>query len=105
MYALLFRRWKNRIKGRDWYDFVWYASNYPVLDLKHLEARMRQTGNYMSDQPLTKSLFKKLVLDVIDNLDVGLAKNEVMPFVPDTRSLDIWSKDFFKSAVEKIEFL
>jgi len=22
MHALLFRRWKNRVKGRDWYDFV-----------------------------------------------------------------------------------
>ena len=25
MHAVLCRRWKNRVKGRDWYDLVWYA--------------------------------------------------------------------------------
>ena len=25
MHALLCRRWRNRVKGRDWYDFVWYG--------------------------------------------------------------------------------
>ncbi len=25
MHALVFRVWKNRIKGRDWYDFEWYV--------------------------------------------------------------------------------
>ena len=24
LHALLYRSWKNRIKGRDWYDFEWY---------------------------------------------------------------------------------
>ena len=25
MHALLFRNWKSRVKGRDWYDFEWYV--------------------------------------------------------------------------------
>lgn len=25
MHAVLFRRWKNRVKGRDWFDFEWYV--------------------------------------------------------------------------------
>jgi hypothetical protein len=24
MHALLFRKWKTRVKGRDWYDLEWY---------------------------------------------------------------------------------
>lgn len=27
MHALLFRNWKARVKGRDWYDFEWYVRN------------------------------------------------------------------------------
>ena len=46
MHALLFRKWKNRVKGRDWYDFVWYAADHPQLNLAHLEQRMRQTGHW-----------------------------------------------------------
>ena len=25
MHALVYRGWKNRVKGRDWYDFEWYV--------------------------------------------------------------------------------
>lgn len=29
LHALLFRKWKNRIKRRDFYDYVWYLKNLP----------------------------------------------------------------------------
>src|SRR4030067_2818127 len=29
MHAILCRQWKSRVKGRDWYDFVWYAGTSP----------------------------------------------------------------------------
>ena len=31
MHAILCRGWKNRVKGRDWYDLVWYAAYHPEL--------------------------------------------------------------------------
>jgi len=46
MHAILCRKWKNRVKGRDWYDLVWYAANHPQLHLAHLEQRMRQSGHW-----------------------------------------------------------
>ena len=42
---ILDRGWKSRVKGRDWYDLVWYAANHPQLHLKHLEQRMIQSGH------------------------------------------------------------
>ncbi|HPA41388.1 MAG TPA: nucleotidyl transferase AbiEii/AbiGii toxin family protein, partial [Candidatus Hydrogenedentes bacterium] len=30
MHALLCRKWGGRVKGRDWYDFVWYAARHPA---------------------------------------------------------------------------
>ena len=52
MHALLCRRWKNRVKGRDWYDLVWYAANHPELNLPHLEKRMRQSGHWKGEASL-----------------------------------------------------
>ena len=37
IHAVLCRSWQNRVKGRDWYDFVWYISHYPQLSISHLE--------------------------------------------------------------------
>jgi predicted nucleotidyltransferase component of viral defense system len=36
MHAFLFRAWKNRVKGRDWYDFEWYVRNGTALNFNHL---------------------------------------------------------------------
>jgi predicted nucleotidyltransferase component of viral defense system len=52
LHALLCRGWKNRVKGRDFYDFVWYAGKRVRPNLKHLEARMRQSGHWKEDEPL-----------------------------------------------------
>lgn len=105
MHAILCRKWKSRIKGRDWYDFAWYISNYPQLNLKHLEERMLQSGDYCRKEPITKSEFLYLLNERIENLDIKKAKEEVAPFVDNPKSLDIWSKEFFNAAAGKIIFV
>jgi len=102
MHALLFRKWKNRVKGRDWYDFAWYISHYPQLKITHLEKRMRQSGHYTGSSPLTRDYLIDLLFANIDNLNIDAARKEVTPFINNTNSLDIWSKDFFKAAAQQI---
>lgn len=102
MHALLFRKWKNRVKGRDWYDFAWYISHYPQLKITHLEKRMRQSGHYTGSNPLTRDYLIDLLFANIDNLNIDAARNEVSPFINNPNSLDIWSKDFFKAAAQQI---
>ena len=103
MHALLFRRWKNRVKGRDWYDFVWYAANHPRLNLDHLEQRMRQTGNWKGEQPLTPAVFTELLRDAIDRLDVDQARKDVSPFVKDQQMLALWSREFFLDVAGRVQ--
>jgi hypothetical protein len=102
VHALLFRKWKSRVKGRDWYDFAWYTSRYPLLNLPHLEERMRQSGNYAGEKPLTREALMDLIAIAIDDVNIEEARKEVIPFVDDTRALDIWSKEFFMAAAERI---
>lgn len=105
MHALLCRKWKNRVKGRDWYDFAWYISHYPQLKITHLEKRMRQTGHYTGPSPLTRNYLIDLLFANIDNLNIDAARKEVTPFISNTKSLEIWSKDFFKAAVQQIDVI
>jgi hypothetical protein len=102
MHALLFRRWKNRVKGRDWYDFVWYAANHPRLNLRHLEQRMRQTDHWTGDAPLSPAAFRDLLSGVIERLDLEQARSDVAPFVRDRQVLNIWSQDFFRDVAGRI---
>lgn len=102
MHAILFRKWKNRVKGRDWYDLVWYAANHPQLNLAHLEQRMRQTGHWSGELPLSQAAFHDLLFDTIERLDVNQARKDVAPFVKDQQTLALWSHDFFRDVASRI---
>ncbi len=102
LHAVLCRKWKGRVKGRDWYDLVWYAGRHPEVRVSHLESRMRQSGDYSQDRPLDAELLTNILHNAVDNLDVEKARNEVAPFVRDRRELDVWSRDFFMQVIKRI---
>jgi hypothetical protein len=105
MHAILCRTWKSRVKGRDWYDLIWYAANHPELHLGHLEERMRQTGHWKGDDPLTPEKFEELLRNAINKLDVKQARREVELFVKSPDNLSIWSREFFLDIATRIKIV
>jgi predicted nucleotidyltransferase component of viral defense system len=102
MHAVLCRGWKGRVKGRDWYDLVWYAANHPQLHLEHLQQRMIQSGHLKKQEQLTAEKLSAIAEKVIDKLNVNQARREVEPFVKDPETLTIWSRDFFHDVIRRI---
>ena len=100
MHALTFRAWKNRIKGRDWYDFEWYVRNRVALDFEHLKVRTKE----FNDIDLTKEQFLELLKERISKADIDVVKADVMPYINDKRELDIWSNDYFLQLADMIVF-
>ncbi|MDZ7619709.1 MAG: nucleotidyl transferase AbiEii/AbiGii toxin family protein, partial [Patescibacteria group bacterium] len=80
LHAVLFRKWKNRVKGRDWYDLVWFASWHPEFRLSHLEARMRQSGDFQQEEPLTFAELREMLQAAVHGLDVAKVRQDVLPF-------------------------
>lgn len=103
VHALLCRSWKNRVKGRDYYDFIWYVGKKVNLDLNHLEARMKQTGHLKPDEKLTFSRVSFLLKKKFSEVDFTQAKKDVLPFVKDPQSLSLWSKKFFLGLISKVK--
>lgn len=103
LHAVLCRKWGNRVKGRDWYDMAWYAGHYPRLDLAHLEARMRQSGDWTGSAALTAGTLHELLVAAIDGVDLEAIKNDVRPFVRDPAGLALWNRDFFRQVIGAFE--
>ena len=55
VHALLFRKWQNRVKGRDWFDLEWYSQKGIPLHLEHLKTRVVQTGDWKRVVAITRS--------------------------------------------------
>jgi len=92
------------VKGRDWYDFVWFVAHHPELHLSHLEQRMRQTKHWAGETPLSQESFLKLLGGAIDRLDVDQARREVKPFLKNLETVHIWSREFFHEIGNRIRF-
>lgn len=91
MHALVFRAWKSRVKGRDWYDFEWYVRTGIELDFRHLQERIRQfNGREMALNEFTDELKNRLA-----TTDINQVKADVLPFLNNPRELEIWSNDYF----------
>lgn len=98
IHAVLCRSWKNRVKGRDLYDYLFYLSRNVPVNLKHLNARLEDTG-FSGGNIET---IKKLLNIRFESIDFNQAKQDVLPFVKNPAVLDAWSKDLFCSVTEML---
>ena len=100
MHALVFRGWKNRVKGRDWYDFEWYVRHNIPLDFAHLAERVRQFNN----EEIGRETFMAQLKDRMALANINQVKNDVLPFVRNPKELDIWSNDYFVKLADMMKF-
>jgi len=100
MHALLFRKWGNRVKGRDWFDFEWYVRKRACLNLAHFNQRALESGDIKL--AVDEEGFKKLLKHRISTVDFKNARLDVERFIPDSNVLNIWSADYFLAVSEKV---
>lgn len=101
MHALVYRAWKNRVKGRDWYDFLWYVSNNVPLDFDHLAERVLE----FNGEEIDRELFIIKLKERFATADINQVKSDVFPFIRNQKELDLWSNDFFLQVADLIKFL
>ncbi|MBC8494141.1 MAG: nucleotidyl transferase AbiEii/AbiGii toxin family protein [Candidatus Thioglobus sp.] len=103
MHALLCR---DFVKGRDWYDFLWYVKNNHSINYDLLQYALFQMGPYKGQNiPNFNKEFVKMELSKkIENLDWNKARSDVERFIKpeEVESLNLWSVDLFLSRVEQL---
>lgn len=103
VHALLCRQWLKRVKGRDWYDFVWYVSRGTALNLTHLKSRLIQSGNWEADKPFTHNDCIAMLKDKINATDFESAKKDILLFIKDPIDVEVWSSEFFEHLCTKLK--
>lgn len=103
MHALLFRKWKNRVKGRDWYDLEWYIKKGILLDLHHFTLRAKDTGDWTKEE-LTQDDVLELLREKFKAVSFDNVKEDVVPFIKDDAVLEIWDEQYFNDLADKLKF-
>lgn len=98
MHALVYRTWKSRVKGRDWYDMEWYVRHRVPLSFSHLRERIKDFNGV----DMTWDDFRKALIERILTTDIRQVKQDVLPFVKNPSELDIWSTEYFLQVADRI---
>jgi Nucleotidyl transferase AbiEii toxin, Type IV TA system len=102
MHALLFRKWKQRVKGRDWYDMEWYIQKGISLNLHHLATRANESGDWKK-MGINRDELLNLLNEKIESVNINNVKDDIKRFIVDDTVLNIWSVKYFKDLITKIE--
>jgi hypothetical protein len=104
MNALIYRKWRNRVKGRDWYDFEWYVRMDVPMNFHHYRMRLEQFKQ-SGTTGLTEKQFREQLKSKIADTDIGKVKADVAPFIKEDARLDIWSKDYFTELAGRMRII
>jgi hypothetical protein len=102
LHAALCRRY---LKGRDWYDFIWYTARRTPVNYRLLAAAVNQAGPWAGSAPAVERRWCLEALAAkIEAIDWSRARDDVRAFVraADLPSLDVWGRDFFLAQAHKL---
>lgn len=103
MHALLFRKWKTRVKGRDWYDLEWYIKNGIALDVSHFLQRAKDTNDWQQ-KTITHKQILELLNQKINIVSFIHVKEDVVRFIKNDKVLQIWTPTYFNDLIKKLKF-
>lgn len=103
IHAILCRSYKNHVKGRDYYDYLFYIGKGSKFNLKYLESKLKNTGGIIDyDETLTLDKVKELLKAKFESIDYESAKADVSNFIIDKESLKNWKKELFISTLNEL---
>ena len=105
IHAVICRSWKNRIKGRDLYDYIFYLSRGAKVNLVYLRNKLADSGYISPEDSCSLDDVKGMLEKRFQSIDFRQAKEDVLPFIRDTGVLDLWSENFFNAVTERLESL
>lgn len=103
MHALLCREY---IKGRDWYDFLWYTSQGVKVNHEFLASALRQQGPWKGQTIDVNLEWCAAELEkTIKSIDWKATAEDVRRFVrvAEQPSVDLWSKELFLAQLKKLK--
>lgn len=106
IHAILCQNYKNHVKGRDYYDYLFYIGKGSKFNLKYLENKLKNTGSKIDENDsLTLDKVKALLKERFLTTDYKSAKEDVSNFIMDKESVSIWKKELFLATLDEVNLL
>lgn len=103
IHALLCRNWTYRTKGRDLYDYVFYLSKGVKVNLDLIRSKLIESKAITTNSKFNIDILKDLLNKKFREINYTKAKEDVIAFIEDIDSLNLWCSDFFIDITKGLE--
>lgn len=105
LHAILCRNYKNTVKGRDYYDFLFYIKNKIKPNMNYLKNKLVESGKIKEDMDFNIDLLKVMLKQRFEITDFEQVKKDAMRFVFKNEDLSYYCKELFMQMVDKLQNL
>ncbi len=103
IHAIICRNYKSHVKGRDYYDYLFYIGKGSRFNLHYLESKLKKTGVLTDNEKLTLDKTKELLKERFETVDYESAKEDVSNFINNKDNLKLWKKELFLSTLDELK--
>ncbi len=102
IHAILCRNHKNNVKGRDYYDFLFYIKKRIKPNLIYLKNKLIDSGTIKEEAPFDMGLLKEMLKERFDCVNFDQVKQDAERFVINNEDLSYFSKDLFVDLLNRL---
>lgn len=95
IHAILCRNWNYRTKGRDLYDYIFYLSKNISVNLELVKEKLIDSNVLKGNDNFDINVLKEMLTNKFNEINYNDAKEDVIAFIKDKDSLNLWTKEFF----------
>ena len=103
IHAIICRNYKNHVKGRDYYDYLFYIGKGSAFNLEYLENKLKSTEAIAQNEKLTLGKVKEMLKARFETVDYESAKEDVSNFIHDKSGLSLWKKELFLVTLNELK--
>lgn len=102
LHAIICRNYKNTVKGRDYYDFLFYIRKRVKPNLNYLKNKLIESGKIKENDKFDIDTLKVMLKDRFEAVDFIQVKTDAERFVFNNEDLSYYSKELFIDMINKL---
>ena len=103
IHAILCRSYKNNVKGRDYYDFLFYISKKVKPNMTYLKNKLVDTGKIKEEDEFNSNILKEMLVDKFNSIDFNQVKIDASKFLFKNEDLSYYCRDLFIDMLKRLD--
>lgn len=102
LHAILCRNYKNNVKGRDYYDFVFFINKGTKPNLIYLKNKLVASGALGRDAEFDINILKGMLLNRFNRIDFRQVREDAEKFTTNNEDLSFYCKELFVDCLNRL---